>query len=1276
MAGSNYTLLVQAQIDPSKIQAQLNAFSDNKVVNIRLQMSGDALAKFDTELEKIKEKATSIGKISLSKDSTGAATRAMVEYTDQTGQAVKAVITLNSSIGTVETSTKNLAKDANEMYRAYMNAEKFLAKSTNMARTPQVGAAIAKAEEIRVAVNEGDLAKVRKLNQEFTIMKSGLSGVKEGIKSWSSQMGEAIRHTIQYATSIGLVYGAMNQIKQGIQYITDLNTEMTKIQVLQIDGAKSNEEISNLAVQYNILAKEVGSTTTEVAKGSVEWLRQGKSIAETQELLKSTMYLSKLGNLDTAQSTEYLTAILNGFQLKTEDAITVVNKLIAIDNIAATSAGELATAMQYSSAIANETGISFDNLAAMIGAVSSNTRLSAEMIGQAFKTMAVRMQSVKAGEIDETGMSLNNVEKTLANVGIALRDSKDSFRPLEDVIKDVAGVWGNLNEVQKQQISNAIAGQRQAQIFTSLMQNWGDVTKYVTAETNSLGLAEKNYAIYLESIEAKQNALKASWEKLVGGAATAEFVGSFYDGAKWIMDTVDALGGIPTILKVLIPLLVAFNVEWLTTQRLALGTMLQSIWSGLSNLGTILLTSVNPAMAETMILETGVAAGLDTIAVSQATVTLGLTALIALLIGAVKAYKELRVAQEESRKTATELNNDAIKNSSSYAEYIEKTKAALTEQGYMIDENGRAYTKGARGLRDYNSGIELMSELNYNAIKSTDDFDRKQEELGNTLQENSDFIEEAKQAYQSLGETMGSLTETADSLKSIMSDADANGGAIDFSKIDELAKIYPDYLNALTVENGQLKLNTDMVRAYISAKADQAVADAKAAGASEEEIAILKEYASQLNEQQNIMIGTMNLTAQTANQVFWNIANEAALSGNSFVDLQGKALTSAESIFKFLSSGDQAFNSFVQQAAQITGRSVTEIMNMVNAMVVQSANNSIQAINTVAAATSGMSYSQSAVATTASLFASPQIKPLGLFVPAAPSYGGGGSGGGGSSAEDKAAKKKAEQEAKRKKIQDQVDKAQKDAENSLKKQLDSYKDIIDARKDLLDSMKEERSYQRDIEDQNKKILNIQNELATLQLDNSASAQARILELQNELETAQRDLEDTQYNHSIDQQKAALDADYKAFEDKINSANNAVQGISATSMSEFSRKLSEILSTIGTTSTFHDGAERGVVGGNGLKSGELFAKLMKGEVVTNAPQMENFMNKTLPAMTQFSSSTNNKGGDLNVEMPVQFFGNVDKSMLPQIENMIEKAVRKLNDNLITRGWNRRADQFGL
>ena len=52
--------------------------------------------------------------------------------------------------------------------------------------------------------------------------------------------------------------------------------------------------------------------------------------------------------------------------------------------------------------------------------------------------------------------------------------------------------------------------QRQAQIFTSLMQNWGDVTKYVTAETNSAGLAQDRYAIYLDNVEAAQNRVTVS----------------------------------------------------------------------------------------------------------------------------------------------------------------------------------------------------------------------------------------------------------------------------------------------------------------------------------------------------------------------------------------------------------------------------------------------------------------------------------------------------------------------------------------------------------------------------------------------------------------------------------------------------------------------------------------------------------------------------------------------------------------------------------------------
>ncbi len=1271
---SDYTLMIEAQLNPDKISAQIKAITEKHTIHLKAELDASGVDKFNQEMEKIRAKAKDIGKISFVKDDMGNVTRAVVDYTDKMNNAVKTTIMLGESLSTAEKISANLGKNSKELERAALNAEKFLEKAKGLQQTPQVTKASDLAKQINQAVSEGNLDKVRELNRQFEVAKASISSAGSALRSWSTGLKDAIVTTAQYALSIGLVRGALNQIREGIQYITELNTEMTKIQVLQIDGAKTNEQISDLALQYNNLAKQLGTTTVEVAKGSVEWLRQGKSIEQTQELLRSTMYLSKLGNLDAAQSTEYLTAILNGFQMEASEAEAVVNKLVAIDNIAATSAGELATAMQYSSAIANETGISFENLAAMIGAVSSNTRLSAEMIGQAFKTMAVRMQSVKAGAIDETGMSLNNVEKTLSNVGISLRDSADSFRPLEDVIADVAVKWKDLNEVQRAQISNAIAGQRQAQIFTSLMQNWGDVTKFVTAETESLGLAQKNYAIYLESIEAKQNSLRASWEKLVSGAATAEFVGSFYEGATWILDTVDALGGIPTILKVLIPLLIAFNLEWLTTQRLALASSFKGIISVLGTLGTTLKVAVNPALLQTAVAEGAVATGLDAIAVSQAAVTLGLTLLIALLVKAYQDFKELRKAQEESRDSAAQTSEQIAKEAGTYEEYVSRTTEALKAQGLQVDENGRAYGKGAHNLRDYNSGISLMSESLWEASQTTDQFDRTQATLNETIQETTDWVEEANQSYQSLAETMQGMTDAQDSLQGIMDKAES--GQLDFSDIDALAKIYPDYLNALTVENGQLKLNTDMVREYIAAKADQAVADAIAAGASEQEIAILQAYADQLREQQNVMIAGMNLTTQTANQVFWNIANEAALSGNSFVDLQGKALTSADAIYKFLASGDQAFNSFVQQAAQMTGKSVADIMAMVNNMVVNSANNAIQAVNAVAAATNGMAYSQGAVATTAAYVNKPSsVGSLGLFTPAPAVSLGGGGGSGGSGAPKKSKKdKKAEQQ---KKVDDQIAKAQKDAEESLKKQLDTYKDVLDVRKKILDSLVEERNYQRDLEDKNAEILRIQNELAVLSLDDSAESRARQLELQEELTKAQRDLEDMQYEHSVDEQKKALDADYAAFEDRVNAAIDAIKGINAKTVADFTAQLSTILSGIGTVPSFHSGANSGVVGSQstgGLKSNEMFAKLMAGEVVVNEDQAQNFFKRVVPQLAS-SESVGNTSGGISIEMPINVQGSLDKNVLPDLERMVTRVVDKINQATLSRGINRRADLFG-
>ena len=70
--------------------------------------------------------------------------------------------------------------------------------------------------------------------------------------------------------------------------------------------------------------------------------------------------------MDTAQATEYLTSMINGFKISVEDVVPTIDKLVALDNAFATSVSEIAAAMQRTSNVAQQEGVTFDQLAGYI----------------------------------------------------------------------------------------------------------------------------------------------------------------------------------------------------------------------------------------------------------------------------------------------------------------------------------------------------------------------------------------------------------------------------------------------------------------------------------------------------------------------------------------------------------------------------------------------------------------------------------------------------------------------------------------------------------------------------------------------------------------------------------------------------------------------------------------------------------------------------------------------------------------------------------------------
>lgn len=498
-------------------------------------------------------------------------------------------------------------------------------------------------------------ASLQKNNELYKAQRKDIVDAKNA----TSELGDTIKKVFNYV----LVYKGFQLLSEGIQQaidtMKDLDKAFTDIQMVTGD---SDEATAELAQEYNALAKQMGSTTQEVAEGASEWLRQGKTAAETTELLKASMTLSKVGAIESSQATELLTSSLNGYKLEAEDAMSVVDKISAIDLAAATSSEELAIALARTANSANDANVSFDKLLAMIGTVSSVTRKSASTIGESFKTIFARMSNVAAGkETDDEGESLNDVEKTLTRLDIKLRDSVGQWRSFEAVLDEVAEKWNNgvFNDVEKSQIATAIAGVRQQENFRALMNNWEDVKTLTNVAADSTGSASQKMETYLDSVEAKTNELKATWEEFIMSLGQTESYKGFLDLCMWLLKNIPTIAGSITTLVVALKgkTLLTYVFGDGTKNNIGLITKIQEFFTSTPSMLSKFTAASKAAgggltgLKSGLLAVTGAANGTQ---LALSLVTAGVTALTMAITIGVTAYNNWKQANVEAAEAARE----------------------------------------------------------------------------------------------------------------------------------------------------------------------------------------------------------------------------------------------------------------------------------------------------------------------------------------------------------------------------------------------------------------------------------------------------------------------------------------------------------------------------------------------------------------------------------------------------------------------------------------------
>ena len=376
----------------------------------------------------------------------------------------------------------------------------------------------------------------------LTYMQDALNNVNAaGLRSQGifSSLGSSFKEAFS-------AYSLANLMQDGLYKVTDAGKEalstVKEFNDLETDLSMATGESRSYARElmqsYNDLGQELGSVTSDVAKSADSWLRQGRSMSETNQLIKDSMVLSKDAQMSSEDASEVLTATLNGFQMSADQASKVNDILTSIDLESASDAGGIGSALTKVASQANNAGVSLEKTAAMIATVKDVTQASDETIGNAMKSILARMNNIKAGKfVDDNGEALNDVEKVLNKIGISMRDNNDQFLDSETILDTVADKWDTFDKKTQRAVSTALGGTYQANSITAMLDNYDKVQKLTDVAYNSEGTAQKKFEDnYLTSLEAKTNALKASLENLATTTVSSDLYSGFLDGAKAMAD--------------------------------------------------------------------------------------------------------------------------------------------------------------------------------------------------------------------------------------------------------------------------------------------------------------------------------------------------------------------------------------------------------------------------------------------------------------------------------------------------------------------------------------------------------------------------------------------------------------------------------------------------------------------------------------------------------------------------------------------------------------------
>ena len=541
-------------------------------------------------------------------------------------------------------------------------------------------------------------------------------------------------------------------------------------------------------------------------------------------------------------------------------ATHVIDSYNEVANRFSVGTNDLSQAMEIASAGMATYGNEFEQI---IGLVTAGTEI-----------MTGRSSQVARG-LNTIASRIVKNQGALEDYGIQVEDVNGNLKSTYDVLAELKPKWDTMSEAERVALGDAIAGTNQYKVLASVMQNFEHATDATTTALNSSGSAIKENAAYMESLEAKTTAVKATFQDLANNVIDDELVGAVLDLVNGALSMFNnELGA--TVIQV----------------GLVSGTMFGALTILKQFLEKLQLTDAAAALTSPHI------------------------AAIAVAIGAVVAiagawYK----ATEDNRKSIDELNGDIETNTSKLSEnkerldeingmaWNDKTPEILAEKDALEKENAELEAQ----IEKYQQlKAEKAQAILDNAYTTETTYSTQRVQGKETLVPTTELIKGAEyyelltqklQKYQTILQQNKALTnEQVVEYNNLTSEAGRLASAMENVEGGVASCTNEQQLMYNTLQSTQVAYNE--AQTYISNYVNKLLEQAEKTGVAKNELYNLAAQMVATNNQQLNFSQQIAALQQLATQAGYSASAIAAVMGMSDTSVQNQIRASATGLIQ------------------------------------------------------------------------------------------------------------------------------------------------------------------------------------------------------------------------------------------------------------------------------------------------------------------------------------------------------------------------------------------